>query len=63
MRDLLSILRVNLRDYPKENEVNGFTILGMADSVPDFVINTDQDIEHVERQVVNIIKTVRKFND
>ena len=29
----------------------------------DFVINTDQDIEHVERQVVNIIKTVRKFND
>ena len=41
LRDLLSILRVNLRDYPKENEVNGFTILGMADSVPDFVINTD----------------------
>ena len=29
----------------------------------DFVINTDQDIEHVERQVVNIIKTVGKFND
>ena len=29
----------------------------------DFVINTDQDIRQVERQVVNIIKTVRKFND
>ena len=29
----------------------------------DFVINTDQDIRQVERQVINIIKTVRKFND
>ena len=26
----------------------------------DFVINTDQDIQQVEKQVVNIIKTVRK---
>ena len=29
----------------------------------DFVINTDHDIKQVERQVVNIIKTMRKFND
>ena len=29
----------------------------------DFVINTDQDMKQVERQVVNIIKTMRKFND
>ena len=29
----------------------------------DFVINTDQDKRRVERQVVNIIKTVRKHND
>ena len=29
----------------------------------DFVINTDQDIRQVERQVVNIIKKVRKLND
>ena len=29
----------------------------------DFVINTDQNIKQVERQVVNIIKTMRKFND
>ena len=29
----------------------------------DFVINTDQDIREVERHVVNIIETVRKFND
>ena len=29
----------------------------------DFVINTDQDIRQVERHVVNIIETVRKFND
>ena len=29
----------------------------------DFVINTDEDIKQVERQVVNIIKIVRNFND
>ena len=29
----------------------------------DFVINTDQDIRQVERQVVNIMKKVRKSND
>ena len=29
----------------------------------DFVINTDKDIRQVERQVVNILKTVRKFYD
>ena len=29
----------------------------------DFVINTDQNIKQVERQVVNIIETVREFND
>ena len=28
----------------------------------DFVINTDQDMQQVEKQVVNIIKTVRKSN-
>ena len=29
----------------------------------DYVINTDQDLEQVERQVINFIKTMRKFND
>ena len=29
----------------------------------DYVINTDQDLKQVERQVVNFIKTMRKFND
>ena len=29
----------------------------------DFVINTDQDMKQVERRVVNIIKTIRNFND
>ena len=29
----------------------------------DFVINTDQDMQQVEKQVVNIIKTMRKSND
>ena len=29
----------------------------------DFVINTDQNMQQVEKQVVNIIKTMRKFND
>ena len=28
----------------------------------DFVINTDQDMQQVEKQVLNIIKTVRKSN-
>ena len=28
-----------------------------------YVINTDQDLKQVERQVVNFIKTMRKFND
>ena len=37
--------------------------INLKNKKADFVINTDQDIEHVERQVVNIIKTVRKFND
>ena len=41
LRDLLSMLRVNFRDAPEENEVNGFTILGMADSVPDLLRNTE----------------------
>ena len=29
----------------------------------DYVINTDQDLKQVERQVINFIKTMRKFND
>ena len=29
----------------------------------DFVINTDQNMQQVEKQVVNIIKTMRKSND
>ena len=29
----------------------------------DYVINTDQDLKQVERQVINLIKTMRKFND
>ena len=29
----------------------------------DYVINTDQDLKQVERQVFNFIKTMRKFND
>ncbi len=29
----------------------------------DYVINTDQDLKQVERQVVDFIKTMRKFND
>ena len=29
----------------------------------DFVIDTDQNMQQVEKQVVNIIKTMRKFND
>ena len=29
----------------------------------DFVINTDQNMQQVEKQVVNIIKTMRKPND
>ena len=29
----------------------------------DYVINTDQDLKQVERQVVNFIKTMRKLND
>ena len=29
----------------------------------DYVINTDQDLEQVERQVINFIKIMRKFND
>ena len=28
-----------------------------------YVINTDQDLKQVERQVINFIKTMRKFND
>ncbi|MEC7756798.1 MAG: hypothetical protein VX621_03170 [Candidatus Thermoplasmatota archaeon] len=40
LRDLLSILRVNLHDPPEQNDVNGFTILGMADSLPDLLRNT-----------------------
>ena len=29
----------------------------------DYVINTDQDLKQVERQVINFIKTMRKSND
>jgi len=29
----------------------------------DYVINTDQDLKQVERQVINFIKTMRDFND
>ena len=29
----------------------------------DYVINTDQDLKQVERQVINFIKTMREFND
>jgi len=29
----------------------------------DFVINTDQDLQQVERLIVDIIKKVRNFND
>ena len=29
----------------------------------DYIINTDQDLKQVERQVINFIKTMRKFND
>ena len=29
----------------------------------DYVINTDQDLKQVERQVINLIKTMRKFSD
>ena len=29
----------------------------------DYVINTDQDLKQVERQVIDFIKTMRKFND
>ncbi len=29
----------------------------------DYVINTDQDLKQVERQVINFIKTMKKFND
>jgi len=29
----------------------------------DYVINTDQDLKQVERQVINFIKKMRKFND
>ena len=35
----------------------------LLSSIADFVIDTDQNMQQVEKQVVNIIKTMRKSND
>ena len=57
---------IKREDFDKE-KINYFISkqisISYKNKKADFIINTDKDIKQVERQVVNIIKTVRKFND